>query len=297
MLAVLALVVALAAEFHTIARADRRLAANARTIVHARWAARAGLARTLDLLHDAYAVNVRGYALAAFGDTLLPPQAFARSGVEVRAVVVDARARLNLNHAGPAELERLLTALGVEHARATALADAVLDWRDGDDLHRARGAEADAYLALRPSRRPKNAPFDAVEEAREVYGMSDALFARAAPHLTVAGDGRVNVNSAPAAVLYTVPGFDERAVTTILRRRARAPFRSFFELLASLPASSRSRIAANVAPTLDRVAFSPREVEVLVTATAPGSAVGARLRATVLLSGGAAVSLLRTAER
>ncbi len=296
-LSVLALVAALAVEFHTAARADRRLAANARAAVRARWAARAGLAQAMDLLHDAYAVNVRGFALAASGDTLLPPIEFEQPGVSVRVLVLDARARLHLNHARPEDLARLLDALGVARTQALATADAMLDWRDGDDLHRARGAESREYLALRPARRPKNAPFDAVDEIGSVLGMTPALHERLAPHLTIAGDGRVNVNSAPAPVLLTIPGFDDAAVATVLRRRARAPYHGFFDLLAALPGASRARISADIGPTLDRVAFGPREVEIVVEATAHGAPIVARLRATVLLAGGSSVSLLHAAER
>src|SRR3712207_8771754 len=45
----------LAVEFHTTARADRRVAANARAIVHARWAARAGLDRKSTRLNSSHA--------------------------------------------------------------------------------------------------------------------------------------------------------------------------------------------------------------------------------------------------
>lgn len=296
-LSVLALVVAIAAEFHTTARADRRAATNARAATRARWGARAGLARALDMLDLAYAVDVRGYALASHGDTLLPPLDFAQPGMIVRVVVLDARARLNLNRAGAEELQRLVVATGLDESRAATIADAVLDWRDPDDFHRARGAEAPTYLLHRPASRPKNAAFDAVEELASVHGVSPQLFGRLAPLLTVHGDGRINVNGAPVPVLRTVPGIDHAAATTIVQRRARMPYRNVFELLATLPAPTRARIDADLGPTLDRLAFGPREVEIVVTATAIDSPMRAELRATALLAGGAAVSLVRVVER
>src|SRR5690606_14967649 len=113
LLAVLWLIVvlgAVAADFQTGARADVRIAANARAAARARWAAHGGLARTLAALDRVLAAQLAVRLLAAAGDTLTPPLRFETDGVHVEAVTRDARARLNINAASRAELLRLLDA-------------------------------------------------------------------------------------------------------------------------------------------------------------------------------------------
>jgi len=254
----------LAVEFHTTARADRRVAANARAIVHARWAARAGLARTLEELDRA--LSSTGFAPA--GDTLLGPVESAENGVDVRGVILDARARLHLNRSSRRDLERLLDALGIAAVDAQRLAGAV-----------------------------RMAPLDRVDELRSLPGVSDAAYARIAPHVTVIGDGRVNVNSASVPVLLTLPGMDVDAATLIARRRAVAPYRSVFELVASLPGPVQTRVQGRIAELVDRTAFTPRAVEIVVVAAAREPAVRTEVLAAVLLGGGQNRSVLRTAER
>ena len=254
----------LAVEFHTTARSDRRVAVNARAIVHARWAARAGLARTLEELDRALGAG----GLAQSGDTLLGAVESAENEVDVRGVILDARARLNLNRAARRDGERLLDALGVPAADAPRLADA-----------------------------SRAAPLDRVEELRSIPGMSDAAYARLAPHVTVVGDGRVNVNSASMPVLLTIPGIDAEAAAIMVRRRAVAPYRSIFELIASLPTQIQTRLQSRLADVADRVTFSPRVVEIAVVATARDPAVRTELIATVLLGGAQNRSVLRTIER
>ena len=284
----------LALEIATSARGARAAASNLRTEARARWAARAGLARTLETLDRVVAANLVGIDLAAAGDSVLRPLDLEIDGTAVHVEVLDARARLDLNRAGDVELRRLFVAIGVRAARADSLADAVLDFRDRDDLHRARGAERDAY---RGAARPKNAPFDAVDEVRRVHGFSEELFLRVRPYLTVAGDGRVNVNSAPAAVLRTVDGIDESAARRIVQRRARTPIRNVFELIALFPAAEQARLAAELGTLVDRVSYAPRDIEVWATANDNGLGPRARLHARVILAGARNVELKSVVER
>ena len=190
----------------------------------------------------------------------------------------------------------LLVALGVDSKEGSSLANAVLDWRDSDQVRRPNGAEVGDDAPLRPPSRPKDAPFDRVDELAMVLGMTPSIYHRAASHLTVAGDGRVNANSAPAPVLLTLPGMDAAAAAVVVSRRQKGPYRNVFELVASLPREAEERIQADMGTFTDRVAFGPREIEIVVTARAPGTPVGASLRARVELSGGSAWRVLQVNE-
>ena len=293
---ILVLVGAIAGALLADARAERRGAANARVTTQARWAARAGLARALYQVDTTLTRSATGFALGADSGTALPFVEFAVAGVAVRVVALDARARVNLNLADASQLRRLLVALGVDSREGSSLANAVLDWRDPDQVRRPNGAEVGDYAALRPPSRPKDAPFDAVDELATVLGMTPSIYHRVASHLTVAGDGRVNANSAPAPVLLTLPGMDAEAAAVVVSRRQKGPYRNVFELVASLPREAQERIQADMGTFTDRVAFGPREIEIVVTARAPGTPVGARFRARVELSGGSTWRVLQVNE-
>jgi hypothetical protein len=108
----------------------------------------------------------------------------------------------------------------------------------------------------------------------------DARALRAAgAFFTLAGDGRVNLNSAPAVVLQTIPGIDDAAAAAIVARRGRTPYRNLCEVASTVPEPARTAVRENLGAVLARVAFSPRDVEVRVRARgARGGRGGARHR-------------------
>ena len=336
LLAVLWLIVvlgAVAADFQTGARADVRIAANARAAARARWAAHGGLARTLDALDRLLASSLAVRLIAAAGDTLLPPLRIETDGVRVEAVVRDARARVNINAASRAELLRLLAALGVPEDKADAYVSAVLAARiarggapaigaraadavDGDPalslaqrirgrlLRAARGAtradvaaRAGAEAEAAEGTASVNLPFHAVQDVPLWADVAPEVHAVVAPYLTVMGDGRINVNSASAVVLRTLPVIDAQAANAIVRRRRVRPFTNAFDVLAALPRGTRDAIGEDPAEWLDRIATGPRVVEVTVDARPEGVPAGRRITAELRLVGGARVEVVRAVER
>lgn len=124
-------------------------------------------------------------------------------GTWCAAELRDAGAKLNLNSLGRSALMALLAGRpldpGEASVRVTALADAILDWRDPDDAARPRGAEATWYRA-RNRQPPRNGPFAAVSELVYVRGLDLATVQELAPVLDVR-DGPVNLNAlSPRAV-------------------------------------------------------------------------------------------------
>ena len=108
------------------------------------------------------------------------------AGASVEVSVRDETAKVDLNTASPDLLARLFMRLGEPRAAATRLAGAILDWRDPDALVQiAGGAEDPDYAAAGLPWGAKDAPFETVAEVEQVLGMRPALFAAAAPHLTV----------------------------------------------------------------------------------------------------------------
>ncbi len=89
---------------------------------------------------------------------------------------------------------------------AGALADAVMDWRDPDQLHRLNGAEDDDYRTAGKAYGAKDAPFESVEELQLVLGMTSEIYTKLWPAVTVLSP-RATVDTSVASPLVN------RAVT------------------------------------------------------------------------------------
>jgi general secretion pathway protein K len=140
------------------------------------------------------------------------------------AFAVDEAARIDLNSANETLLRSLFTNLGgVDAETAAHLADAVQDWRDGDDLRRPNGAELPDYQAAGRNYGPGNAPFDTVGELARVLGMTPAIFARVAPALTVhSRQPGINPMTASRDVLLALPNASPEAVDAFIAQRLEA---------------------------------------------------------------------------
>jgi len=289
----LVLAAALAAELHAGARGDLRGAAAARDAARARWAARGGLAHAEEALRARLSASSAAGAPPGIDTLVVRPQALDYDGVKVRVTVVDARAKLQLNLAAPAELRALAEACGLSPDEAYRFAYAVDGWRAAHGPRWLAAPDDTLETALRP---PAGA-FRAVEALREVPGVTTAAYAAVARYLSVAGDGRVNLNTAPPAVLLTLPGFGPEAARAVVDRRRASSFISAYEVVPALPPQVRGRVQDRMAELLARAAFTPRHAEVRVTARGRGAAARARVRAVAVLAGSRLAPLAQIEER
>jgi len=162
------------------------------------------------------------------------------SSWQVIWTLVDESAKINVNLAAADLL------LGLECLDEAAVAS-ILDWIDKDDLPNPDGAENDYYSGLEAAYSCKNGPIDNIEElllvkgiSLEIYygynldegdkhlsetGTDTAEFIDEVPQngtpglcdlLTVFGDGRININTAPKQVLDTLPLLSDSAVSEII---------------------------------------------------------------------------------
>lgn len=107
-------------------------------------------------------------------------------GMRVEIELRDESARIDLNNAAPDLLGALFIALGEPRQAALQLAGAIVDWRDEDSLTQPSGGAEDAdYAQAGLSWGARDAEFETVAELQQVLGMRPALYAAAAPHLTV----------------------------------------------------------------------------------------------------------------
>ncbi|WP_295390133.1 type II secretion system protein GspK [uncultured Thiodictyon sp.] len=135
------------------------------------------------------------------------PRTWVFDGNQLSIAVSNEQSRINLNQATAPVLSALLVALGVGEEESLAIADAILDWRDPDDLKLLNGAEDPDYAAAGRALGAKDAPFVAVEELQQVLGVSRAIYQRLAPEVTVDTEGdQVDQSFASAAVLAALQG-------------------------------------------------------------------------------------------
>jgi general secretion pathway protein K len=153
--------------------------------------------------------------------------------------MIDEGGKISLNRADEALLRKVFETLGLDAKAQEEVADAILDWRDPDDLHRLHGAEDEYYQKLPEPYRAKNGPFDSVDELLQVRGITRELFfgtrdrglgADEAPVIPLREvfsvfnrSANINVRTAPVAVLRVVLGGEEAAVEEILTARDEDP--------------------------------------------------------------------------
>lgn len=169
-------------------------------------------------------------------------------GGRVRLKIGDEAGKIDLNTAQEATLNAIFTKLLGNPDRAAALSDAILDWRDADDLKRLHGAEAGDYRAAGKSYVPANTNFRALEELQMVHGMTPALYRRLEPMLTLytRQDG-INPMHAARETLLSLPGLDEKTVDEYLLKRQMLPPNTSPPPLPVAPGSVRLNAATDIA--------------------------------------------------
>jgi hypothetical protein len=86
--------------------------------------------------------------------------------------------RTNLNTASDGEIkQKMALIMGDDFQReADAVSDAILDWRDEDNLTRMHGAEEETYKARGLLYKPANGPFNVMSELLLVFGVTSTMF-------------------------------------------------------------------------------------------------------------------------
>ncbi len=159
---------------------------------------------------------------------------------------------MNINTVNPAELQQVLTLMGVGADGISVISDSILDWIGPPNNPRPAGAESDYYQSLNPPYYAKNAPMDDLSELLLVRGIRDhpeiywggsptnhapARFQQKlglvnspfqAPDypfgltniFTALSNGHININTADENVLQMLPGVDEATAQNIIKWRA-----------------------------------------------------------------------------
>lgn len=145
--------------------------------------------------------------------------------------LADESARLAINGAGAARLDRLLAALRVDRTQRDIISDSLQDWRDANELHRLHGAESDFYLQLPIPYRARNGNLQDPAELLQIRGVTRELYGGAEDRpglgelVTAAAVSAVNVNTASPLVLEAL-GLSDAEIADVVQTRVRAPYPS-----------------------------------------------------------------------
>jgi general secretion pathway protein K len=199
------LLAVMAASFVSTSRTEARLARNQLENAKAQALADAGVQRAALGLLELEPERVWRPDGRVYG--------FALGEGEVEVRVRDEDGKIDLNE-GPIELlAGLLRALELEPEAAQALAERIGDFRDPDEDASPLGAEDPAYLAAGLSEGAADRPFVSEAELVRVLGMTEALYRRVRPHVTVhSGTDGVDPTRATRPVLEALPGITPAVV-------------------------------------------------------------------------------------
>jgi len=144
---------------------------------------------------------------------------FNNGSIEIK--IQDETGKIDLNTARVELLHGLIKSVEVEDALGIELLHAILDWRDKDDLVRTAGAEDDDYKAAGLEYGAKDGLFNSVDELRLILGMTEEIFRKMEPALTIhSHQAGINPSVAQREVLLAIPGVYPETIEDFLLERS-----------------------------------------------------------------------------
>jgi general secretion pathway protein K len=141
-------------------------------------------------------------------------------GGRATVTVYNEDGKIDINRAREDVLTSLLLSVDVPVDRASGIAAAIADYRDTDSDLRENGAEDQDYDRAQLTRGAKDALFVRTDELRAVMGMTDEVFERIEPSITVYSSRRyVDLTSASEGVLRALPYVTEQQRQQLLADR------------------------------------------------------------------------------
>jgi general secretion pathway protein K len=174
---------------------------------------------------------------------------------EADVELIPETSKLDVNNATAPDLASVMLAAGAAHDQAAAIAQAIVDWREGDPKTTTQFDQF--YLASQPSFRSPHTSFREIEEVSLVRGMTPELFyggyrrgpdGRMYPYggvrdcLSVYGStNQFDINTISPTLMLAI-GVRPEAVAAIVNMRNQAPIRSMDQVgrfLGGSPAAAR----------------------------------------------------------
>jgi general secretion pathway protein K len=174
---------------------------------------------------------------------------------QVTLAVRSATGLVDLNAAGADLLDAVLRACGVEDSRRPELVDAILDWRDRDDLTHLNGIEDRDYLAAGLPWTSRDDAFESIDELKYLPGVDQGLFERMAPLVTVhSGRAGIDLENAPPILVMALTGEQVEPANSLQLRALRV---GTFHIYASVATESGTLASIEAVVTTSRSAVKP----------------------------------------
>jgi len=139
---------------------------------------------------------------------------------ELQIHIRDERGKIDINRADEIQLAALFDSIGLDEQLRNELVDAIIDWRDPDDLVGPNGAEDDDYEAADFPYGAKDADFDIPSEIQQVLGMTWPIYQEIKEAITVHSNRPApDAAFAPLEVLRTLDGLDEDSARQFIEQR------------------------------------------------------------------------------
>ena len=200
----------LALGFSWSMRTEAMAARNGIDETRAYFQARTGVNRTVMLLASLPTDNVLAGTIAGKdGDASYEVRVESESG------------KVDVNLVDEEVLLGIFTKAGLPEEEAEAVRDAILDWRDEDDVPRPRGAESAEYGRMNEPVTPRNGKILGVGELMHVKGVTREIHERILSRVFTAHGNSTQVNAlrAPEIVLRSLPGVSAEAANRIVAGR------------------------------------------------------------------------------
>ena len=162
---------------------------------------------------------------------------------------------VDLNAANADLLDTVLQACGVDEGLRPDIVDAILDWRDGDDLRHLNGIEDSDYFAAGLPWSSRDDAFVSVDELKYLPGIDQGLFERMAPLVTVhSGRPGIDLENAPPILVTALTGKQVEPANSTQRRARRI---GTFHIYATVATESGTLASIEAVVTTSRSAGKP----------------------------------------
>lgn len=183
---------------------------------------------------------------------------------KVAITIKNDQGKININKTKLDLLQEILAVCGVkEGSRMTTIANSILDWIDGDNLHRQEGAEKEFYLAKPEPYLPKNHDIENIHELLLVQEVDSDLFYGNQNHpglvdfFSVNGNNQLDINTASPQSFELIENVPQEVVNEIIAFRQDKPIAKLSDLSMMVPQRYFSQltehfyVASNVLPSIE----------------------------------------------
>ncbi|MGZ8185590.1 MAG: general secretion pathway protein GspK, partial [Methylobacter sp.] len=139
---------------------------------------------------------------------------------KVRLRLLSESGKIDINIVDQAVLQSLMNHAPVDdEEQKNKIMNAILDWRDEDDLVHIDGAEKKEYREAGLTYQPGNKPFQSIEELQMVLGIDENVFLWIEDLVTIYSGQPVDMQQASKKVLQVLPGLEPEVVENFVAAR------------------------------------------------------------------------------